>query len=151
MKTPISLATAGLALGLLGAAAGGCTTTRGQTEPAAQRTLEKREAAARNATESLQRFERQRQEYRVQAENTLNDLESRIADLKAQAPHDPAQREAHTTVVSQLEAQLSSARSDLMRLGHATAEDWSQRQETVEESINLVKSAYEAAAARLAH
>src|SRR5689334_12826936 len=94
------LSTLGLALSLAA-----CTTTKKSEEEQLtpeQKALQERQAAAASTQQTIQQFERQRQQYKIQAENKLNDLEAKIAALKASAPSDPTQRESHQATVSQL-------------------------------------------------
>jgi chromosome segregation ATPase len=133
-----------------------CTTTKKDEDKkpeisAEEQAAQTRAQSATQAQQTIAQFNKQRAQYRLEAENKLNDLEAKIAALKAGAPVDPQARAANMETVRGLEDQLASARSNLAELQDATIDDWGSRQQQVEQSILLVQSGYEAAKARLAH
>ncbi len=140
----------------LGAMAAACTTmSREEADKpevsAEERRLEERQSAAAQAGQAVTNFEKNKKEYIIRAENTLNSLEAKIAELKVMAPADPSERESHMSIVSSIEQNLTQARSNLQSLRGATPESWDGIQRQVEQSILTTRASYDAAAARLSH
>jgi len=116
-----------------------------------QQAAQSQNQAAQSAQTALQNFQKSQQAYIQKSEQDLNQLDAKVAAFRAQAPTNPADKNAHDAAVNALEDNMNKSRQSLNTLKTANADSWEQDQRQFEQSLLTTRAAYDAASARMAH